>query len=226
MRLPNFCCLMLVLLLTVGEPRTVATEPAPILLPDFSEKETPEQETPSSETAWSNLQRLPTGAVLLIEHTDGKRHKGRLLSTGDDAISVRRRTTTLGVSRCRVARVWLLGDREVGKGALAGLVAGATFGAILGGTHHGDEPAARFAVALALGYGGIGAGIGAAMGATVRERTLVYRTSTLNGDCGVQAAPAPRGLPPASLDSLPPPVRNVYRRFSAEKAVQELAAQD
>jgi len=187
-------------------------------------------ETPQATSArgsdWSNLQRLRLGIPVVIEDVEGKRHEGRLAGVAEDAISVRQRKRVVGLTRNRVKRVWLVGERKVAEGALIGMVAGGIAGAILGGRAAGRSAESVGATALAGGaiLGGAGAGAGAALGALFGERALLYR-----------APPAPR---PANVDgklsaailpacktaaSLPEPLGKVYRTPTAEELARAAA---
>jgi hypothetical protein len=232
MRIRGWHRLLLALLIPFGTYTALAAEPEFLLPSTHKEGNSQRRTITGNARTWENLQRIPLGSLLLIEQTDGKRRKGRLVSTADNALTIQRRRALIDVPRCGIVRVWLLGDREVARGALVGLATGGVVGAVLGATHHGEEPAARFAMIFALALGGIGAGIGAGVGATLREQTLVYRappsgalsaTGNFGGKCVFTAVRAPGTGHPRSLDSLPAPLRRVYRRFSAEQVARELA---
>lgn len=235
MRIQSVPCLLLLLLLLLSLATGVrpawAGERAPALLPDPPANRTPPEETTAGATDWNNLHRLHTAAFLLIEQTDGKRLKGRLVSVADDALSVHRRKAVVGVPRSGVSRVWLLGENKVGRGALVGVVAGAIFGAVLCAAEKEFQTGVCAALFSPI-FGGAGAGIGAVVGANVRERTLIYQappagppsaTTTSQVERRVHPLPASSTSQLPALGSLPPPLNHVYQNFSADQAARRLS---
>jgi len=183
------------------------------------------QVIPPTDTDWNNLQRLPLGALLLVERTDGTQVKGRLVGLAEDALSMRYGRgdyEVLGVARASVRRIWLFGERKTAEGALAGAVVGGIIGAGLGAGLCDDERGWCIALYTPM-FAGMWAGIGAALGATIRERTLIYRAPP------AEAAPTAENHSPTYTnpsvppESLPAPLRDVYRTFSAEQAARELS---
>ncbi len=186
------------------------------------------QSLPSGESDWNNLQRLPFVALLLIERSDGTRVKGRLISVAEDALSVRKGKRVVGVARAQVSRIWLFGETKTGKGALIGaLVGGLSWPIIHAFVFPSERAPAAHDILPTLLFVGAGSGIGAAIGANARERILVYRAPPPDN---TSAAATERTrckfpAPPAVCTRASPPVllREAYRPFNAERAVQELA---
>ena len=85
----------------------------------------------AAETDWNNLQRLPFGTLLLIEQTDEKWIRGGLVAVASDALSLGRRKRVRGIARSRVRRIWLLGGKQVGEGALIGTLVGGVLGVLI-----------------------------------------------------------------------------------------------
>ena len=130
----------------------------------------------AAETEWNNLQRLSVGTRVLVEQTDGKWLRGRFVSVAEDALSLGRRKRVRGIPRSRVRRIWLLGGKQVGEGALIGILVGGVLGVLIARqpcAESGEGANCIFSFGMALA--GVGTGIGAGLGATVRERTLIYR---------------------------------------------------
>lgn len=180
-------------------------------------------EPQARESDWSNVEGLPGGTLVVCEDIDGKRHKGRLVSVADDAISVAKGKTVEGITQLRVARVWLLGGRKVGTGAAIGVVAGGIAGALLGASIGTDEPGI-FAGIFALIFGGAGGGVGAAIGANLRERTLIYRAPPAGAADSAASSPIRRGIhsvPAGCPGRLPAPFSDVCRVFSTEQAARD-----
>jgi hypothetical protein len=194
-----------------------------------------EPQASAAETDWNNLQRLPFGTLLLIEQTDEKWIRGGLVAVASDALSLGRRKRVRGIPRSRVRRIWLLGGKQVGEGALIGTLVGGVLGVLIARppcARSGEGAGCVFSFGMVLA--GVGTGIGAAIGAGVRERILVYRApppgqpSTAATHTALCEAPADRATCARSspvLGSLPSSLRDAYRPFNAERAARELARQ-
>ncbi len=184
-----------------------------------------EPQASAAETDWNNLQRLPFGTLLLIEQTDEKWIRGGLVAVASDALSLGRRKRVRGIARSRVRRIWLLGGKQVGEGALIGTLVGGVLGVLIARppcARSGEGAGCVFSFGMVLA--GVGTGIGAAIGAGVRERILVYRAPPPD-NTSAAATERTRCEPPAACTRASPPVllREAYRPFNTERAVRELA---
>lgn len=180
---------------------------------------------------WSNLSGLRAGHRMEVKTKDKKTHSGRFVAYSEEAISLRKGKRELGFARDEVLSVLVLSPPRRRKAALIGFGLGAAAGfplALMAAMTGPQDATTAEAAAVFFGAEGFYGAIGALIGATVARptKTLIYQALAAQASGGsLREANAPPAVPrPAtSLDSLPPPMREVYRVFSTERAAGEVA---
>ena len=109
---------------------------------------------------WGILRQLVPGQKVKVETADGKTHVGKVESTTDGVLQLRKDQL---LQRQDVQRVSIWNSGHHGRNALVGLGAGAAFG-IAAGASCGTDSIVSRGQCMAVGaplFGGVGAGIGA-----------------------------------------------------------------
>lgn len=144
---------------------------------------TPAKQKVAPSRDWGVVKSLAFGNKLIIKTKDGKKFDGLLKAVSDTNITLEKKSKTTELDAARVAKVYVVLSKSVGKsagrsaliGAGTGFGIGAVWGVVIGGYEDVNT-------AEAIGIlGGIGAAIGAGAGAISgllsgawKDKTLVY----------------------------------------------------
>jgi hypothetical protein len=119
------------------------------------------------------------GDTLTVTDASGARMQGKLTQLSGSGLVLDVSGVLRQLQDTAVVTIEKRGSDPLKNGALMGLAIGGVLGGLaIGATaEYGDGPAAAYALAGALLYGGIGAGIGAGIDALVEGRRVIYASS-------------------------------------------------
>ena len=129
-----------------------------------------------AQDEWARVTALEVGVTVQID-TTSQRLRGTLQSATDAGLYVIASGRPIYTSRSDVRRVVRIGERQVKRYALRGLVIGAAAGTALGATT-AETNKGPWTAFMAAGWAGVGALIGAINGLD-REEELVYQSPAL-----------------------------------------------
>ena len=131
---------------------------------------------------WAGVEKVPPGEKLLVKLKDGKKLKGRLVSTSDTGLTLSRKNKTMDLDRERVQQIFRLMPKSARKATLIGVGVGlAIAAAATAGVCEGESGTGCAAWGMLI-FGGSGAGLGALAGWRIgsgKERVLIYDAQVL-----------------------------------------------
>lgn len=131
--------------------------------------------------AWADVMGVAPGREILVQLFDGTTAKGKLSVASETKLTITRKRKNTEIDRADVLRVYRIGGRRMGKGALIGLGIGAGAGALIGGLAFKGETENGEELLPAMVFGLVGGGLGALTGliaGSSRKRTLIYEART------------------------------------------------